>query len=434
MHLAAFMLSGHSSQAWRHPDIASDCEFDFDYYVRYAKLAERGLLDAVFLGDSTSVDPSKPDLLKRMSSVTAFEPSSLMSALAAVTRHLGLIYTATTTYNEPFLIARQVASLDHISGGRAGWNLVTSMSAAEAGNFGRDRHVEHDARYTMAREFLDVVRGLWDSFEDDAFIRDKQSGDYFSPEKMHVLRHQGEHFSVRGPMRMARPPQGQPIVAQAGASLAGRTLGAETADILFCNAHDVDEAKIFYDDVKARAVAAGRAPHEVSILSGVCVVWGETEEAAREKFDSIAAVYPLEMALENLVITMPDLLSHDLDAPFPDMPASQGSQGHQKVVSSYARRHGLTIRQTAQQLAASQKHRVVIGTAASIADQLESWFRAKAVDGFVLMPPFLIAGLADFIDHVVPELQRRGLFRTAYEGTTLRQNLGLSRPANRFAA
>ena len=433
IRLAAFNHGGMYGQSWRHPSVDSNTDFSLSYQIEYAQMAERGLFDGIFMADEGSLarPPDELDMLKRMSSCTGFEPITLMTALAMHTKHLGLLFTASSTYYEPYNLARLVGSLDHLSGGRAGWNLVASNNANEAPNFGRALP-PHAERYARAREFYDVVTGLWDSFEDDAFFRDKESGVFFHPEKLHTLNFEGKYFKIRGPLKMARPPQGHPVIAQAGASEDGRKLGAETADVIFCAAHFVDDAQAFYADIKQRAEAFGRHRDDVKIMPGTAVVWGRSAGEAEDKLDAISRMWPLDIAIQGVTGGIGlDVSKYSPDDPFPELPPSHGIQGHQRAITEFARRGKLTIGQTAQRLSASIKHRTLAGTTEMIADNLEEWFSAEACDGFIIMPPYQMDGLQEFVTHVVPELQRRGLFRTAYEGTTLRGNLGIPRPENR---
>ncbi|MBB2190812.1 LLM class flavin-dependent oxidoreductase [Gluconacetobacter azotocaptans] len=438
IRLAAFNFSGMYSQGWRHPDVQSDGENDFDWQVTFARTAERGLFDMIFMADESSLARpiSDRDMLSRLSSVAGFEPATLMAALAACTQHVGLVHTMSTTYEQPYYLARQLASIDKISKGRAGWNLVTSGNPNEAANFGvKGGTTLHADRYRRAAEFHHVVTGLWDSIEDDAFLLDKEGGRYLDPEKIHALAHEGEFFSVKGPLRGGRSPQGHPIIAQAGASGEGRDLGSRTADVVFCSTHFIEDAQAFYADMKQRTVAHGRQASDLKIFPGTSIVWGETQSQAEDRFDEISRLYPDEIALENITGAVQlDVSNYDLDGPFPDLPPTRGMQGHQRAISAFAKHNNLSIRQTAQRLASSSKHRVLVGTTQSIVDNLEEWFMGYAADGFVIMNPYRLRSLEDVVTHIVPELQRRGLFRTAYEGKTLRENLGLSRPESRFAA
>lgn len=429
MRLATSLYAGETSQAWRLPQANAAARASFSTFLEMAHIAEAARFDALFLPD-TGAPARLPDgVMQSLSSLDVFEPLVLMSALATHTQHIGLVYTASATFNEPYNIARQVASLDHLSNGRAGWNLVTSFSRTQSANFGGKPQPGHAERYERAIEFHDVVAGLWDTFEDDAFPRDKATGQYLDTTKLHYLEHRGEHFSVEGPLRAARSPQGRPVVAQAGASDVGRDLGARTADMIFCTNLTLEDGKAFTTDMKRRAVAYGRQADDIRILTGTAVVWGETDAEAQRKFDEVSAFYSLGVAIHNLGI---DLGGHDPDAPFPrDLPPNLGSQGHQKAITDYAIRNNLTLRQTALGLAATGKHRALVGSTQTIADNLELWFNEGACDGFVILLPTFAEGLREFATHVVPELQRRGLFRTEYEGRTLRENLGVPRPAHR---
>jgi FMN-dependent oxidoreductase (nitrilotriacetate monooxygenase family) len=358
------------------------------------------------------------------------EPLLLLAGIAARTKHIGLVSTATTTYYEPYHLARFFASLDHMSAGRAGWNLVTSQNANEAGNFGRAEHPARQDRYERAREFALTVQCLWDSWDDDAFVYDKAKGRYFDPAKLHLLNHVGKHFSVKGPLNVPRSPQGWPVITQAGSSEAGKTLGAETADIIFTAQHDLATAVAFARDVKGRLAGFGRHPSSLKVLPGIVPFVGATRQNALDKQTALHALIHPELGLSVLsaLLGNVDLNGCDIDGPLPDLPPSNTSESRQALFVATARRENLTIRQLYQRACMANGHRTVIGTPEEIADDLEKWHRAGAADGFVLIPASLPEGLADFVDHVVPILQKRGLFRTAYEGTTLRENLGLPRP------
>ncbi|WGD28310.1 LLM class flavin-dependent oxidoreductase [Ancylobacter sp. WKF20] len=432
MKLNAFLHpTGHHIAAWRHPQATADAGVNFDHYVELARTAERGTFDAVFLADSAAVRDQNIDSASRVARyVVHFEPLTLLSGIAAVTRHIGLIATATTTYNEPIHIARKFASLDHISKGRAGWNLVTSSGEVEAFNFSRDQHLAHADRYDRAREFAQVVTGLWDSWEDDAFVRDKASGHYFDPAKLHVLNHKGPHFAVRGPLNVARSPQGRPVLVQAGSSEAGKELAAATAEVIFTAAQTLDEARAFYADVKGRLARHGRAPDTLKILPGVSPIVGRTAEEADEKFAILQElIHPaVGLSLLSQMLGGVDLSGYPLDGPLPDLPESNAAKSRQKLLVDLARRENFSIRQLYQWIAGARGHWTIRGSAHDIADQLETWFVNEAADGFNVMPPYLPGGLDDFVDLVVPELRRRKLFREHYEGRTLRENLGLPYP------
>ena len=370
--------------------------------------------------------------LKRSHTVTSFEPFTLLSALAGVTEHLGLVATGSTTFDAPYHVARRFASLDHISGGRAGWNIVTTSNPDAALNFGLTEHVEHGERYLRAREFYDVVTGLWDSWADDAFIRDVENGIFFDPAKLHVLDHKGKHLSVRGPLNIARPVQGWPVIVQAGASDAGRQLAAETAEAVFTAQSTLAAGREFYADVKDRMEKAGRSRDYMKILPARFVVVGDTVEEAREKRARLDSLVDYANGIASLSIALGhDASGFDPDAPLPDIPESNASKSGRQRAIDLAERENLTVRQLAQRLG-GHSGLAMIGTAVTITDQMEEWLLTEACDGFTVQFPYLPGGLDDFVDRVVPELQRRGLFRREYEGKTLRENLGLPRPSNRF--
>jgi len=434
IRLGAFhYISGHHIAAWRHPAAARDDRLED--YVRFAQVAEAARFDAVFLADSVNVRLLHPDgaARKAHTGITPFEPLTILSALAAVTSRIGLIGTASTTFSDPFNLARQFASLDHISGGRAGWNLVTSNDPEAALNFGHAAPVPHARRYQRAEEFADVVRGLWDSFGDDAFPRDRESGVYLDLEKMHVLDHEGAHFRVRGPLNVPRPPQGHPVIVQAGSSEPGRELAARTAEVIFTAQQTLAEAQAFYADVKGRLARYGRAAEDLKIMPGVFPVVGRTRAEAQAKFDELQALLQPEVGFELLRVQLGvDLRGSDPDGPLPELPPTLASQSRQALVAELARRENLSIRQLYERIAGARGHWQLVGTAADIADQLEERFVSYGADGFNVMAPVLPGGLIDFIELVLPELRRRGLFRTEYEGQTLRENLGLKRPENQF--
>jgi alkanesulfonate monooxygenase len=433
LRLGAFMrpVSIHTG-AWRYPGSYRDANFNFAHLKRFAQTLERARFDAFFMADHLAVLNMPVDALKRSHTVTSFEPFTLLSALAGATEHIGLIATGSTTFDAPYHIARRFASLDHISGGRAGWNIVTTSNPDAALNFGLEEHMEHGERYARAREFYDVVTGLWDSFADDAFIRDAESGIYFDPEKLHVLNHKGKYFSVRGPLNIARPVQGWPVIVQAGASDAGRQLAAETAEVVFAAGSSLANARRFYADVKGRMEKVGRNPDHLKILPGALVVVGDSIEEAREKRARLDSLVHYANAIASLSIALGhDASGFDPDGPLPEVPDTNASKSGRERVIELAKRENLTVRQLAQRLGGYGGH-AFVGTPATIADQMEEWLVTRGSDGFNVMFPFLPAGLEDFVDRVVPELQRRGLFRREYEGKTLRENLGLPRPESAF--
>jgi FMN-dependent oxidoreductase (nitrilotriacetate monooxygenase family) len=433
LHLGAFMRPvGIHTAWWRYPGAYPDANFNLQHLIRFAQTLERGRFDAWFMADHLAVLNMPMAALKRSATVTSFDPLTLLPALAVVTEHLGLIATASTTFEPPYVIARRFASLDHISGGRAGWNLVTTSNPDAALNFGMTEHMEHGERYRRAREFFDVVTGLWDSWAEDAFIRDVENGIYFDPERMHVLDHEGEFLSVRGPLNIARPIQGWPVIVQAGASDAGRQLAAETAEMIFASGGKLGDAQAYYADVKARAERLGRCPDHIKILPGALVVVGETAAAAREKRALLDSLVHPDSGLASLSIALGhDASAFDLDGLLPEIPETNASKSGRERVIARARRDNLTVRQLAQ-IAGGYGGLALVGTPAMIADQMEEWLYGDACDGFNIMFPYVPGGLDDFVDQVVPELQRRKLFRREYEGRTLRENLGLPRPENRF--
>lgn len=434
MKLGAFLPApGHHVAAWRHPNARPDGGLDFPYYKGVVQTAERGKFDMIFLSDGVGIRThyKDEDELSRWGRIVNFEPLTLLSALAAVTEHIGLTATASTTYNEPFHIARKFASLDYLSGGRSGWNVVTSVTDVEAQNFNMEKQPDHAARYQRAREFMEVVIGLWDSWEDDAFLYDKESGRYFDPSKLHILHHKGEFFQVRGPLNVARPPQGYPVIVQAGSSEDGQDFASTWGEVIFTAHQTLEQAQNFYRGMKAQVENHGRAPDQAKIMPGVFVVTGRTQSEAEDKYATLQSlVDPLVgMGLLTGLLGDVDISAYPLDGPLPELPETQGSTSRQKLVYEQARRQGLTIRQLYLSVAGGRGHRFLLGTPEVIADALEEWFVNEGADGFNFMPPYLPDGLTDFVDLVIPELQRRGLFRLEYEGATLRDHLGLERPA-----
>ncbi len=433
LKLGAFMrpISIHTG-AWRYPGAFPDANFNFSHIKRFIKKLEHGKFDAFFMADHLAVLNMPVDALKRSHTVTSFEPFTLLSALAGVTERIGLIATASTTFDEAYHIARRFASLDHISGGRAGWNIVTTSNPDAALNFGLDDHMDHDERYVRAREFYDVVTGLWDSFSDDAFVRDVDSGIYFDPAKMHVLNHKGKYLSVRGPLNIARPVQGWPVIVQAGASEPGKQLAAETAELVFAGGGTLASAKVLYADIKSRLDRLGRDRDHLKILPGAFVVVGDSEAEAKEKLALLDSRVHYDNGIASLSIALGhDASGFDPDGPLPDIPESNASQSARQRVIEAARRDNLTVRQLATRLGGYSGNKFM-GTPKMIADQMEQWLVEEGSDGFNIMFPYLPEGLDDFVDKVVPELQRRGIFRKEYEGPTLRDNLGLPRPENQF--
>jgi N-acetyl-S-(2-succino)cysteine monooxygenase len=427
--------AAHHVAGWRHPDAWADGGLSFSKYVEMAQTAERGLFDLMFSADALTGERYDRETLSRTSYVAWIEPMSLLTALAPVTRNIGLVCTATTTYDEPYHIARRFASLDLISGGRSGWNLVTSANSAEAQNFGREQHLPKHERYRRAREFVDVVRGLWDSWDDDAFVFDKADGRFYDPDKRHVLDHKGEFFKVRGPLTVSRSPQGQPVLVQAGASDDGRQLAAETAEVVFCAHQTIDAAQTYYADVKARAQRCGREPDHLKDHAGAERVRRPHPAGGAGQVRPVARPDPSRRrrgAAVEIHRLGPVRLRHR-------RARAGGATGSRRADALGAvERHraggGLTIRQLYQRIAGGRGHYQVIGSTKDVVDMMEHWFATGAADGFNVLPPFFPNSLDEFVALVVPELQRRGLYRTAYTGATLREHLGLPRPASRHRA
>ncbi|MBH0239862.1 LLM class flavin-dependent oxidoreductase [Methylobrevis albus] len=435
LKLGAFMrpVSLHTG-AWRYPGAWPDANFNFAAMKRFVTTLERGKFDAFFMADHLAVLNMPIEALKRSQTVTSFEPFTLLSALSVVTERIGLVATASTTFDAPYHIARRFASLDHISGGRAGWNIVTTSNPDAALNFGLDEHVEHGERYRRAREFYDVVTGLWDSFADDAFLHDVESGLFFDPDRMRRIDHKGEFLSVRGPLNIARPVQGWPVIVQAGASEPGRQLAAETAEVVFAASSTIENGRSFYADVKGRMDRLGRPRDGLKILPGAMVFVGDTVEDAKARRARVDALVHADSAIAALSISLGvDASAFDPDGPLPPIPETNQSKSSRERVIELAERENLTVRQLAQRLG-GYAGLAFVGTAETIADEMEEWLETEASDGFNLVFPYVPEGLDLFVDRVVPELQRRGIFRTEYEGTTLRDSLGLPRPSNRHFA
>jgi len=431
--LGAFMrpASIHTG-AWRYPGAWPDANFNFTRIKYCAQRLEAAKFDAFFMADHMAVLNMPMDALKRSHTATSFEPFTLLSALSQASERLGLVATGSTTFDAPYHIARRFASLDHISGGRAGWNIVTTSNPDAALNFGMDEHMEHGERYERAKEFYDVVTGLWDSWADDAFVREVDSGIFFDPAKMHVLGHKGEYLSVRGPLNIARPIQGWPVIVQAGASDSGRRLAAETAEAVFTAQGNLEAGRAFYADVKGRMEKVGRDRDHMKILPACFVVVGDTVEEAKQKRAKLDSLVDYANAIASLSIALGhDAAKFDPDRPLPEIPESNASKSGRERAIAMARRENLTVRQLAQRMG-GYAGLAMVGTPQTIADEMEEWVETGGSDGFIIMFPYLPGGLDDFVDRVVPELQRRGLFRCEYEGKTLRENLGLPRPKNRF--
>ncbi|HEV7251616.1 MAG TPA: LLM class flavin-dependent oxidoreductase [Mesorhizobium sp.] len=412
MRLGAFLMpTGHHIAAWRHPAAAADAGVNLSHMIELAQTAERGLFDLIFFEDAAGVREGRVHLAAQTARSIGFEPISLLAALAASTTKVGLVATASTSYNEPYALARAFATLDLLSGGRAGWNLVTSASEIEAANFGAQGLRAHRDRYARANEFAEVVTRLW------------------SPSaRTGLVGHEGENFAVRQGLGIPPSAQGAPVMVQAGSSDVGRDLAARTADVVFVAAQTYDTAKSFRDDVRARMSRAGRNPDHIKILPGVSPIVADSREEAQETFEKLQALIPDEVGLALLesYLATDALKGLPLEGPLPELKSSEGMQSRQQLVIEQSQREGMSIRQVARHFAGARGHWRLVGTAADVADELEAWFTGGAADGFNVMPAYFPGELQSFVDRVVPELQRRGLFRTAYEETTLRANLGLA--------
>ncbi len=420
---------GHHIAAWRHPDGVADSGSNLQHIVELAKLSEEGLFDMFFMADSLTFWRADLDAMSRDSHCAWIEPFTLMATLAQHTTHLGLVCTATSTYDRPYLLARRFAALDIVSGGRSGWNLVTSGNPAEARGFGRYEHMEKAARYRRGREFAHVVRGLWNSWSDEVFVRDKESGQFFDKEKLNILEHHGEFFDVRGPLNVPHSPQGEPVLVQAGASEDGRQLAAETAEVVFGAQQTLEGAQEFYADVKGRMATAGRDPDSLKIMPGLTVMVAESHDEAVDRFEELQDLIDPAAGLQLLSQRMGhDMSAYDINDPMPELPPDPRGGSRRDLVVAQARQNNMTIRDVYREFASSRGHGLIIGNPGEVADMMEEWVTGKACDGFNVMPPIFPSDLRSFIRLVVPELQRRGLYRTEYEGTTLRGNLGLTRP------
>jgi FMN-dependent oxidoreductase (nitrilotriacetate monooxygenase family) len=431
LHLNVNLLhSGVYASAWRQPESDPGAGFDVGHYVNVAKIAERGKFDAIFLADTPAIT-DRIDFRPFQS----LEPTIVLATVAAATTHIGLIATASTTYNAPFNIARRFATLDLASGGRVGWNAVTTADASAGRNFGLPATLEHKARYDRAKEFAEVVHALWDSWEDDAFVGDKDTARFVDTSKVHAINHRGQYYSVDGPLTLPRSPQGRPVTVQAGGSSDGRDLAAAQADAVFTLAQSVEDGVAYARDLRARAVAYGRASDSIVILPGLATVIGSTEAEAKRRQDELWDLVPIDYSLSRLAGTLqvsPDRLK--LDEPLPDLPLpANANQTMFHGTVAIARRGNLTVRQLLKALGGGVGHRIIVGTPEAIADDIETWFKAGAADGFNLMPDVLPTGLDVFVDEVVPLLRKRGIFRKDYEGRTLRDHFGLERPPSRFA-
>ncbi len=430
MRLGTFLAgTGSNMASWRHPNAVADGPINLDYYRKLTRKAEAAKLDFVFFGDGLFIsEKSHPIFLNR------FEPLTLLAALAMDTTHIGLAATLSTSYSDAFTVARQFSSIDHISDGRAGWNIVTSPLEGSALNYSKPEHPQHDLRYRMADEYVEITMGLWDSWEDDAFTRDKESGVFFDPEKMHRLNHEGEFFSVQGPLNISRSKQGRPVLIQAGSSEAGKNFASKVADAVFTGQSSLEGAAEFYRDVKERAARHGRDPNEILILPGCAPIVGRTPQEAEKKYQEIANLVVIEDALNYLgrYFNDMDFSPYGLDDPFPELGdfARNGWESTTDRIKQLVKDENLTLRQMA--LCSTTPKPAFMGTPDQIADTMQAWFETGAADGFMMNAAVLPDGFNDFIDHVLPILKDRGLFRTEYESDTLHGNLGLPIPANRY--
>lgn len=431
LRLGAFLYSiGHHVAAWRHPDVDPHDAFRFEFYRELAQKAEAAKFDAVFFADNVGLLGGSTEAISYSPPVYFWEPLTLLAALATHTSRIGLIATVSSTYMPPYHVARKFAALDQLSGGRAGWNLVTSGTNAEAANFGLSHQLAHAERYERAAEHINVVKGLWDTWDDDPLVLNKEGGRFFDPAKVRFLNHEGPYYSVRGPLQSGRPVQGHPVIVQAGSSADGQKLAAATAEVVFTAQQSLEEAVAFAQGVKDQAEAAGRSRDSLLVMPGASIYVAPTREEAQAKFDALQRFVNVEAAAQGFKTFLDwDLSEADLDAPPPPPPFTEGWQSRQRLLYDLAVREGLSVRQLVGRISAARGHLVLVGTPADIADTLQEWFEAGAADGFNILAPTLRDGLTDFIDLVLPELRRRGLFRTEYEGTTLRDHLGLARPA-----
>lgn len=434
MHLGAFFFGvGHHLAAWRHPDVDAKAAVTPATLKEWARLAEAAKFDAIFFADNVGLNGGPADIVTRNALPYPLDPLMLQAALAGVTERIGLVATVSTTYLPPYHLARKFATLDHLSGGRAGWNLVTSGSDFEARNFGLTEQIAHAQRYAKAHEYMHVVKGLWDSWEDDAFVHDKEANRFFDTHKLHRLAYDGDHYRVHGALQAPRPPQGYPVLVQAGSSKDGQDLAAASAEVVFTAQQTVEDARAFYASLKGRLGTFGRSTNALKVLPGISPFVGRTEQEAQEKFEQLQSLIDpvLGVGLLSNFLGNVDLSRYPIDGPFPQgLPVTEGWKSRQELFEKLAQRGNLTIRQLYEKVATGRGHWTLVGTASQIADQLEHWFTTGAADGFNILSPTLPHGLKDFAELVIPELQRRGLFRTEYTGRTLREHLGLPRPAH----
>lgn len=426
---------GYHVGSWRHPEVPADGASLFSAFAEVVQTAERAKLDMVFLADGIGVrlDDKPKGSMCRSGHNVELEPLTLLSALAPLTRHIGLVATTSTTYNEPFNVARRYGSLDQISGGRAGWNVVTSWSDQEAWNFSMSKQLAYETRYERAHEFVDVVTGLWDSWDEDAFLLDKESGVFYDEKKMHVLNHVGTHFSVRGPLNVRHSPQGRPILVQAGVSDQGQQIAADFCDMVFMAKNDLKSAQDYYASVKDRLERVGRRRSDLLMMLGLTPIVGRTREEAQEKFEQLESLIDPVVGLSMLYRSFGDLSHLPLDGPVPKPDLDKvGLKSSALMYYELAQKQNLTIRQLYKKIGMAQEHKTVVGTAKDVVDEMEAWVEAGAADGYNITPTHLPHGIDDFVELVLPELRKRGRFRDEYEGRTLRENLGLPVPASRY--
>jgi FMN-dependent oxidoreductase (nitrilotriacetate monooxygenase family) len=427
--LAVFLTRhGHHPGAWRQPGSASTGKPDFRHWAKLVQTAERGKLDAAFFADFVGQSGDSTRGIERRHAFLDFEPLTVTAALASITSHIGLVATVNTNFEQPYALARRLASLDYISGGRIGWNIVSSLAEGAARSFGVDTPYSHAERYARADDFVALAKALWDSWEDEAFDHaDPESGIYLDAAAVHPVHYDGLYYHADTVLDMPRPIQGYPVFAQAGNSEVGRDFAARHAEMIYAAAQFIEDAQAFYSDVKARVAKYGRDPDTLKVMPGLSFTIGSSLQDAQDKFGALEAAVDFS---GDLNLMGQDVSAYPLDGPLPDLPEPENGKGRWRQLTALARRENLTIRQLFLRFNAVRGHRVVLGTAVDVADQIQDWFERGAADGFNLIPPLLPSSLDDFVDLVVPELQRRGIFRTEYEGTTLREHLALPRPAN----
>ena len=434
MHLGAFFFGvGHHLAAWRHPDVDPGAASRIESLKAWTRIAEDAKFDAIFFADNVGMPGPPDEVVAKNALWYPLDPLITLAALSQSTTHIGLVATVSSTYLPPYHLARKYAALDQVSQGRSGWNLVTSGSDFEARSFGLDQQLAHAHRYARAHEYVKIVKGLWDSWEDDAFIHDKEANRFFDPARLHRVAHEGAHYKVHGALQTPRSPQGCPVLVQAGSSGDGQDLAAATAEVVFTAQQSAEAARAFYGGLKGRLPAHGRSADRLKILPGISPFVGRSRQEAEEKFEQLQGLIDpvLGIGLLSTFLGHVDLSGYDIDGPFPqDLPVTEGWKSRQELFEGMARRENLSIRQLYEKVAGARGHWTLVGTAESIADQLEHWFSTGAADGFNVLAPTLPHGLKDFAELVIPELQRRGLFRTAYEGRTLREHLGLARPVH----